>query len=175
MPPLTAIGNLKTTDDALTQARTRNPDWGIWISNSGRYWATRRGNILLTEDAHPDWDMTVDADSLEELERQIKVQNGYDKPPVPRLYDLAESACGAVPGTLDKEGDAVEKGAKAQQGLYRFERTYLERLKLACEVLLELAGEDQLTDPLEVELRSFKEQVEHKLLQPDRPEATTAR
>jgi hypothetical protein len=172
---LTITGNPKTTDDALTQARTRNPGWGIWISNSGRYWATRRGNILLTEDAHPDWDMTVDADSLEELERQIEVQNGYDKAPVPPLDHFGDLACGAVLGTMEEEGDAVEEGDTVQQGLYRFERTYLERLKLACEVLLELAGEDQLADPLEVELRGFKEQVEHALLQPDRPEAATAR
>jgi hypothetical protein len=51
-----------------------------------------------------------------------------------------------------------------------FERTYLERLKLACDVLLELAEDDQISDGLEVELRGFKEQVERELLIPDRPE-----
>jgi len=44
-------------------------------------------------------------------------------------------------------------------GLFKFERTYLERLKLACDVL---------------ELRGFKDQVEHELLQPDRPEPARA-
>jgi hypothetical protein len=61
-----------------------------------------------------------------------------------------------------------------QAGLFRFERTYLERLKLACDVLLELAEEDQISDGLEVELRGFKEQVERELLMPDRLEPATA-
>jgi hypothetical protein len=62
-----------------------------------------------------------------------------------------------------------------QKGLLAFERTYLERLRLACDVLLELAGEDQISDGLEVELRSFKEQVEHDLLLPDDTKPETAR
>lgn len=56
------------------------------------------------------------------------------------------------------------------QGLPKFERTYLERLKLACEVLLELAEDGQISDGLAVELLGFKEKVEHRLLQPDRPQ-----
>ena len=56
-----------------------------------------------------------------------------------------------------------------QKGLFGFERTHLERLKLACDVLLELAGDDQISDGLEVELGGFKEQVERELLMPDRP------
>jgi hypothetical protein len=61
-----------------------------------------------------------------------------------------------------------------QQGLLKFERTHLERLKLACDVLLELSDDDQISDGLEVELRDFKEQVEHTLLMPDRPEPARA-
>jgi len=53
-----------------------------------------------------------------------------------------------------------------QEGLFKFERTHLERLKLACDVLLELAADDQLSDGLEVELCGFKEQVERELLHP---------
>lgn len=52
------------------------------------------------------------------------------------------------------------------QGLYKFERTYLERLKLACEVLLDLADDGQIPDGLAIELQLFKEKVEHRLLQP---------
>ena len=57
-----------------------------------------------------------------------------------------------------------------QEGLFKFERTHLERLRLACDVLLELAEDDQISDGLEVELRGFKEQVERELLMPDRLE-----
>jgi hypothetical protein len=61
-----------------------------------------------------------------------------------------------------------------QEGLLKFERTHLERLRLACDVLLELAEDDQISDGLEVELRDFKEQVERRLLMPDRPEPARA-
>jgi hypothetical protein len=61
-------------------------------------------------------------------------------------------------------------GGNVVKRLLIFERTYLERLKLACDVLLELAEDDQISDGLEVELRGFKEQVERELLIPDRPE-----
>ena len=66
-------------DDALTEARARHPHWGVWISSAGRYWATRRGNIWLTESVHPGWAMTVDANSLAELETRIKEQEEYDQ------------------------------------------------------------------------------------------------
>lgn len=56
-----------------------------------------------------------------------------------------------------------------QEGLFEFERTHLERLKLACEVLLELAGDDQISAGLEAELYGFRERVERVLLLPDGP------
>jgi hypothetical protein len=61
-------------DDALAEAQARHPHWGIWISSAGRYWATRRGNVQLTMQVHPGWAMTVDADSLAELETLLKQQ-----------------------------------------------------------------------------------------------------
>ena len=65
-------------EDALTEARARHPHWGIWISSASRYWASRRGNLRLTESMHPGWAMTVDADSLAELETRIKEQEEYE-------------------------------------------------------------------------------------------------
>ena len=65
-------------DDALTEVRGRHPRWGIWISSASRYWATRRGNVQLTENLHPGWAMTVDANSLAELETRIKEQDEYE-------------------------------------------------------------------------------------------------
>jgi hypothetical protein len=72
-------------DDALTDAQARHPHWGIWISSAGRYWASRRGNIRLIESVHSGWAMTVDADSLPELETRIKEQEEYDQPPASSL------------------------------------------------------------------------------------------
>jgi hypothetical protein len=57
----------------------------------------------------------------------------------------------------------------SDDALFAFERTHLERLRLAARVLLELAGEPALPEPLEVELTLFKERVEHALLLPERP------
>jgi hypothetical protein len=57
----------------------------------------------------------------------------------------------------------------SDDALFAFERTHLERLRLAAGVLLELAGEPVLPEPLEVELTLFKERVEHALLLPDQP------
>jgi hypothetical protein len=52
---------------------------GVWISNAGRYWATRRGNLRLTENVHLGWALTVDADSLAELDTRIKEQEDYEQ------------------------------------------------------------------------------------------------
>lgn len=48
-----------------------------------------------------------------------------------------------------------------------FERTHLERLKLAADILL--AETDAIPDPLEAELILFRERVEHALLLPRQP------
>ena len=45
-----------------------------------------------------------------------------------------------------------------------FERTHLERLKLAADILL--AEHDAIADSLEVELTIFRDRVEHALLLP---------
>jgi hypothetical protein len=52
--------------------------------------------------------------------------------------------------------------------LFEFQRTSLQRLKLAAEVILAEAGEygDVISDPLESELVIFKERVEKALLLP---------
>ena len=61
-------------------------------------------------------------------------------------------------------GDTANGG----QVLHEFERTYFERLRLAAQVILEAAPDLALvTDPLEVELRIFKERVEFLLLLPE--------
>jgi hypothetical protein len=52
--------------------------------------------------------------------------------------------------------------------IHEFERTYLEKLRLAALVILEAAPELSLvSDPLEVELGIFKDRVEFALLLPE--------
>jgi hypothetical protein len=52
--------------------------------------------------------------------------------------------------------------------MHEFERTYLEKLRLAAQVILEAAPDLSLVpDPLEVELGIFKDRVEFVLLLPE--------
>ena len=56
--------------------------------------------------------------------------------------------------------------------LHEFERTYLEKLRLAALVILEAAPElSFVSGPLEVELGIFKDRVEFALLLPEAPAA----
>jgi hypothetical protein len=55
-----------------------------------------------------------------------------------------------------------------EDGLFAFERVYLEKLRLACQVLLGLAQEQFISDPLESELHGLQDRVERVLLLPER-------
>jgi hypothetical protein len=59
----------------LTQLAAGYPDWHIWQSQAGRWWATRMGRVAAwdTHD-HPDFAMTIDADSLEQLAKELAYQ-----------------------------------------------------------------------------------------------------
>jgi hypothetical protein len=60
----------------------------------------------------------------------------------------------------------MDNSAGTGKNMFEFERTYLERLRLAAQVILEAAPDLELvTDPLEVELQIFKERVEVLLLE----------
>ena len=60
--------------------------------------------------------------------------------------------------------------------IQEFERTYLEKLRLAAQVILEAAPELSLvSDPLEVELGIFKDRVEFALLLPEAAAALSRR
>jgi hypothetical protein len=62
---------------------------------------------------------------------------------------------------------AMEDSAVPRQAIYPFERTYLEKLRLAADVILHAAPDGSLvSDPLEVELGMFKDRVEFALLLP---------
>jgi hypothetical protein len=60
------------------------------------------------------------------------------------------------------------ENATPKPAICEFERTYLEKLRLAAQVLLEAAPDLSLvSDPLEVELGIFKDRVEFMLLLPE--------
>jgi hypothetical protein len=70
-----------------------------------------------------------------------------------------------VPGphSTPTEGADME-----EDGLFAFERVYLEKLRLAGQVLLGLAQEQFISDPLESELHGLQDRVERVLLLPER-------
>jgi anti-sigma regulatory factor (Ser/Thr protein kinase) len=55
--------------------------------------------------------------------------------------------------------------------LFAFERTNLEKLRLACQVILDQAEEPFVSDSLEEELYGLRDQIDRVLLLPDRPAA----
>jgi hypothetical protein len=62
----------------------------------------------------------------------------------------------------------MSENATPIPAIHEFERTYLEKLRLAAQVILEAAPDLSLvSDPLEVELGIFKDRVEFVLLLPD--------
>jgi hypothetical protein len=62
----------------------------------------------------------------------------------------------------------MDENATPEPTIHEFERTYLERLRLAAQVILEAAPDlALLSDPLEVELGIFKDRVEFLLLLPE--------
>jgi hypothetical protein len=62
----------------------------------------------------------------------------------------------------------MNENASPRPAIHEFERTYLEKLRLAAQVILEAAPVLSLVpDPLEVELGFFKDCVEFMLLLPE--------
>jgi hypothetical protein len=68
-----AAATARSAEDRARLAR-KFPNWNIWNSRGGRWWATRRGNARLSRDHDPAWSMTVDADTPEELGISIQSQ-----------------------------------------------------------------------------------------------------
>jgi anti-sigma regulatory factor (Ser/Thr protein kinase) len=58
-----------------------------------------------------------------------------------------------------------------QNALFAFERTNLEKLRLACQVILDQAEEKFVSDSLEAELYGLRDQIDLVLLLPERPAA----
>jgi hypothetical protein len=63
---------------------------------------------------------------------------------------------------------STSESATPEPKVHEFERTYLEKLLLAANVILEAAPDmPMIADPLEVELGIFKDRMEFALLLPE--------
>jgi hypothetical protein len=71
--PMAAI-DLKVSDDELNRLRDKYPAWHIWMSQARRLWATRKGRISPCCGRDSRWSMTIDADTSEDLDKQLAEQ-----------------------------------------------------------------------------------------------------
>jgi hypothetical protein len=72
---MAAATDLKVSDDELSRLRDKYPGWHIWMSQARRLWATRKGRISLCRRLDSRWSMTVDADTSEDLDKQLAEQS----------------------------------------------------------------------------------------------------
>ena len=70
-----AIADLKVAEGELERLRDKYPAWHIWMSQARRWWATRKGQIAPSRNRHSLWSMAIDADTSEDLEKQLEEQN----------------------------------------------------------------------------------------------------
>ena len=66
--------DLKVSDDELNRLRDKYPAWHIWMSQARRLWATRKGRISPDSSRDSRWSMTIDADTFDELDKQLAEQ-----------------------------------------------------------------------------------------------------
>lgn len=72
---MTCVGDLGAE---ITQIAKDFPGWSPWRSSAGRWWCTRLGDIKPRHDRDPDWKMTVDADTADELRDELRAQMVLD-------------------------------------------------------------------------------------------------
>jgi hypothetical protein len=61
----------------LNSLRDNYPAWHIWISQARRWWATRKGQISPNRNRDCRWSMTIDADTPEDLGKQLGQQSYF--------------------------------------------------------------------------------------------------
>jgi hypothetical protein len=61
------------------------PDWHVWLSSAGAWWAVRLGNVHIPKSPHPDWAMTVTAKTADGLHASLKYQKSISLPALSRL------------------------------------------------------------------------------------------
>jgi hypothetical protein len=90
---------------------------------------------------------------------------GWHTPPLPHSGKVVW----ALHGSANTE--QTQESPMQHDALFTFERTNLEKLRLACQVILEQAEETFVSDSLEEELYGLRDQIDRALLMPDRPTA----
>jgi anti-sigma regulatory factor (Ser/Thr protein kinase) len=84
---------------------------------------------------------------------------------------LSESRAGKVVWALLEIANTkpTQESPMQPDALFPFERANLEKLRLACQVILDQAAEPFISDSLEEELYGLRDEIDRVLLLPDRP------
>lgn len=94
-------------DQAKALIQTRFPGWVIWLSDAGRWYATRRGR-LSDDELHAGYAMTVAADTPERLAALLAAQSR------PRPVRAAWPAAGPASGAQGWTGPRPMSGQAAE-------------------------------------------------------------
>jgi hypothetical protein len=70
-----AVTDLRVSGDELDRIRDKHPAWHIWMSQARRWWAARKGQITPGRNRDARWSMAIDADTSEDLDRQLEEQS----------------------------------------------------------------------------------------------------
>jgi hypothetical protein len=65
----------REVSDELNSLRDKYPGWHIWITLARRWWATRKGQIPPSRCRDSRWSMNVDADTSDDLDKQLEQQS----------------------------------------------------------------------------------------------------
>lgn len=80
-----ALPDARSEDDALKEAlELEFPDWAIWRSSSGVWYATRRGSPLTDAEMFAGLHHTVFAEDADVLRKEIRKQDAIEVDLVPR-------------------------------------------------------------------------------------------
>lgn len=70
-----AAADLKVSNSEMERLTEKYPSWNIWMSQARRWWATRKGQISPSRNRDSRWSMTIDADTPEDMDKQLAEQN----------------------------------------------------------------------------------------------------
>jgi hypothetical protein len=65
--------------EVAADIEARFPGWHVWRSSADRWWATRTGTILHSDDLGAGRVMTIDADDPQALRAQLERQSLLDR------------------------------------------------------------------------------------------------
>ena len=137
----------------------------LWLAANSRYVA------VIVWDLATNTPCLRDATSDDESGRGLTIvaalstKWGWGFPSAPHVGKVVWALLEITPS------EPVQESPMRPDALFPFERINLEKLRLACQVILDQAAEPFISDSLEEELYGLRDEIDRVLLLPDRPAA----